>query len=163
MSAQMHLLVGVDGDPGGWTVLRQAADLARRLGAHLDVAHVNGFGDGTAVSDLGGAVPVLPTGIADPRVILAVPATGPAGQDQRARVENELAGYGVAWTFHSRDGDPWQVLAELAEQLDAYCVVVGSRGEGIGAFLHRLLRPSVSHTLIAHQHRPVLVVAGVDQ
>lgn len=37
-------------------------------------------------------------------------------------------------------------------------IVVGSRGEGAGAALARLVEPSVSHGLIARGHRPVLVV-----
>jgi nucleotide-binding universal stress UspA family protein len=80
----------------------------------------------------------------------------------RAGTERLLSGYGMDWTFHARDGDPATVLSDIAADTDAYCIVVGTRGEGVGATLTRLIRPSVSHALIRRRQRPVLVVS-VDE
>jgi nucleotide-binding universal stress UspA family protein len=77
----------------------------------------------------------------------------------RSAVGGLLRDYDVKWAFHTREGDPGSVLAELAEDTDAYCIVVGTRGEGVAATLNRLIRPSVSHALIQHCPRPVLVVS----
>lgn len=58
-SAPLHVLVGVDGDRTTGAVLRHAGDLARRLGARLDVVHVIDIGDVAGVVPGGlGAMPV---------------------------------------------------------------------------------------------------------
>lgn len=132
-TAGLHVLVGVDDQPASLAALRQAADLCRRLGAHLDVLHV------VDVADRGDIVE------ADTK-------------RQQDRVSRELAGVPLSWDFHVREGRPSEVLADMAEAVDAYCLVLGTRGEGVGAFLERLLRPSVSHAVIGRQHRPVLLV-----
>lgn len=154
MSPQLSVLVGVDGEEGGWVALRHAADLACRLRACLHVAHVVAFHAGIAVPvGLAPAIPLSPMTVGDPNV--------DARETEHAKdlTAKQLAAYDVDWQFHSAVGDPGQVLGDLAEELDAYCVVVGSRGEGFAAFMERLLRPSVSQELIRHRHRPVLVVS----
>ena len=46
----------------------------------------------------------------------------------------------------------------MADEYDALMFVVGTRGEGVGWVVSRLLgTPSVSHGLIARSHRPVVV------
>jgi nucleotide-binding universal stress UspA family protein len=154
MGSQLSVLVGVDGEEGGWVALRHAADLAQRLDAHLHVAHVVAFHAGIAVPvGPAPAVPMSPMSVGDPSV--------DARECEHANdlTAKHLAGHPGGWDFHSAVGDPGQVLGDLAEELDAYCVVVGSRGAGFAAFMERLLRPSVSQELIRHRHRPVLVVS----
>lgn len=152
-----HVLVGVDGQPAGWAALRQAADLARRLGAHLDVVHIFSLDE----IETAGAVPPAfespPTMVETPEMSETMAR---ARADLQARIEDQLRGAGLDWVLHSRQGDPGRVLAELAAELDAYCVVVGTRGEGVKAFLQRLAEPSVSHAVIREHHRPVLVVGA---
>lgn len=149
--------MGVDGQPAGWSALRQAADLARRLGAHLDVVHIFGLDEmaGIASASFGTASALIAGPDMRETMLEAV-------SDLRAQARDQLRGAGSDWTFHTRQGDPGRVLAELAEELDAYCIVIGTRGEGFKAFLQRLTHPSVSHAVIRDRHRPVLVVGAPD-
>jgi nucleotide-binding universal stress UspA family protein len=68
----------------------------------------------------------------------------------------------VPWTYEARHGDPAKVLCGVAEERNALLIVVGSRGEGLRRALGRLVDPSISHGVIQHQHRPVLVVPAHD-
>ena len=154
-AAPLHVLVGVNGSSG--PVLRQAGDLARRLGARLDIVHVVDLRDLATVVPAGlGAIP--PTG--------SLPEQRAAIDDRRQNLmqeaERELREFQVEWECHTREGDPGTALSELAEELDAYCVVVGTRGEGFATFLERLVHPSVSRALIRGAHRPVLVVPETE-
>lgn len=56
---------------------------------------------------------------------------------------------------HTRTGNPDHEIVELAEELDAGLIVVGSRGLGR---LKRALLGSVSDSVVRHAHCPVLVV-----
>ncbi|WP_019873451.1 universal stress protein [Sporichthya polymorpha] len=61
-----------------------------------------------------------------------------------------LVSHGTRRTGHA--------LAELAAETDAYCVVVGSRGESFWASLGRFFRPSVSRSVLRERVTPVLVI-----
>jgi nucleotide-binding universal stress UspA family protein len=69
------------------------------------------------------------------------------------------AGGSVAQTHH-HTGKPDQQIVELAEELGAGLVVVGSRGLG---GIRRALIGSVSDSVVRHAHCPVLVVRKEDQ
>lgn len=154
----LNVLVGVDGRPSGQAALRHAADLAGKMRAHLDVVYVLDLWD-VAGAGAAAAMPLaVPLGV-DARSVAAAPEV----RRERAQVETELAAArDLLWTFHARAGDPAQALCDMAESIDAYCIVVGSRGEGFVPFFERLLRPSVSHAVIHRQHRPVLVVTAPE-
>ena len=49
----------------------------------------------------------------------------------------------------------WQGIVDVADELDAAVIVVGSRGLG-GP--HEIARNNVSHDLATHARRPVLIV-----
>ncbi len=49
----------------------------------------------------------------------------------------------------------WQGLLDVAEEIDAAVIVVGSRGL---SGLHEVAAGSVSHSLATHARRPVLIV-----
>jgi nucleotide-binding universal stress UspA family protein len=52
-------------------------------------------------------------------------------------------------------GPTWQAIVDVAEDVDAAVIVLGSRGlEGV----HELLTGSVSHEVAEHARRPVLIV-----
>jgi nucleotide-binding universal stress UspA family protein len=72
---------------------------------------------------------------------------------QVRKIEEE--GANVAKTY-LRTGEPDAEVVALGEDIGADMIVVGSRGMG------RLRRPigSVSSSIVAHAHCPVLVVRG---
>jgi nucleotide-binding universal stress UspA family protein len=49
----------------------------------------------------------------------------------------------------------WQGIIDVADELDAAAIVIGSRGL---TGLHELARGSVSHDVATHARRPVLIV-----
>lgn len=136
------LVVGHSPDPGGDHALGAAADLARRLGARLHVVHVVTLDD----------YPI------DPDAADWEQQAEYALAEQRDRVVQALADRGAAWEYETRRGDPAAELCRAADEHDALLIVVGTRGEGLRTVVSRLLEPSVSHAVIAYQHRPVLVV-----
>jgi nucleotide-binding universal stress UspA family protein len=79
-------------------------------------------------------------------------------EDQRMEVESALTGVVPGWSYHAARGDPVHLLDAVAEEYDALMIIVGTRGEGAGAALSRLLNRSVSRAVIGRQQRPVLVV-----
>lgn len=136
------LVVGHDRSPASDLALRTAADLARRLQAQVHVVHAVNHGD----------YPVDPESSdfeADAQLALA---------DQHARVEAALTDHCPGWTYHCRRGNAIDLIRRIAEDVDAYMIIIGSRGENFPAALSRLLDRSVSHNLIGQQNRPVLVV-----
>ncbi|HEV2092558.1 MAG TPA: universal stress protein [Rubrobacter sp.] len=66
------------------------------------------------------------------------------------------AGGAVAQTYLGT-GSPDEEIVELAEEIDAGMVVVGSRGLG---GVRRALMASVSGSVVRHAHCPVLIVRG---
>lgn len=156
----LSVVVGLDDQPGGWAALRVGADLAGRLGVPLDVAHVVTVDDTDGVKPTGfGALPV-PAGT--PEEERAIAAT----MDRlRKQAESELHGLEVGWKFHRLDGDdPAGRLVEFADEVGAYCIVVGAKDPGLKAFFERFGRPSVTKQLTREPPRPVVVVPapGVD-
>jgi nucleotide-binding universal stress UspA family protein len=141
-TAATTLLVGYSPGSGGDHALTVAADLALRLGARVHVVHVITLED----------YPIDPDAAdweEQARHHLA---------RQRDTVTRVLADRGLAGDYETRRGDPADELCRAADEQDALLIVVGTRGEGLRVVVPRLLEPSVSHTVIRHQHRPVLVV-----
>ena len=56
-----------------------------------------------------------------------------------------------------RDGRPATVISEAADEFDADLIMVGRRGRGGVA---ELVLGSVSHELVLHSKRPVLVISS---
>jgi len=67
---------------------------------------------------------------------------------------------GVKYRPVFKDGRAASVIAEVADDADADVVLVGRRGRGGMA---ELLLGSVSHELVLHCKRPVLVISGLDE
>ena len=134
-----RLLVAIDGSDEARRAVQLAADLAGRYRARLVVAHV-------------------------------VPNTEelPSGEFQSFQEAVERAGVELLedTSEHIRlpvdqvetkllRGEPPTALCELADQLDADLVVIGSRGLGA---VGRMLLGSVSDRLLHSCKRPVLIV-----
>lgn len=137
-----HLVVGYDGDLQSHTALTVAIDLARRLGAHLDVVHVVDLRD----------FPV------DPDRDDWESASDEALASSAEHVRSEVDDPDLSWSYHAWRGDPVHLLATIAEDEDALMIVVGTHGAGFAATLHRMTAGSVSRGLVGHSHIPVLVV-----
>jgi nucleotide-binding universal stress UspA family protein len=129
------LLVGTDGSAVATAAVAFAAELARCTGARLVVASAVGLLDAER----------SPGGHRSIRAQLDGVWTEPARRLQ------------VAPDTVLRDGHPVQVLLDVADDVDADMIVVGSRG--FGGFPQMLLG-STSTQLAQHSRRPVLIVPG---
>ena len=136
------LIVGHCRDSSSEHALAVAAELGRRLGARLHVVHAAVLED----------YPV------DPDAADWEEQGERTLAEERHHVEAALTRTGLPWTYQSCRGNPAKALATAAGEHDALMIIVGTRGEGLRAALLRLAQPSVSHALIEHQGRPVLVV-----
>ncbi|MFC5139803.1 universal stress protein [Actinomycetospora rhizophila] len=58
---------------------------------------------------------------------------------EQREVESALADLPGPWTYRTARGDPVTLLRRVADDHDALLIVVGSRGEGAGSVLSRLL------------------------
>jgi nucleotide-binding universal stress UspA family protein len=141
------VVCGVDGSPDAQAALQVAARLAERLDLRLVVAHV-----------------------AEPAFVpyaAAAPFGGSAGRDALTEevesqeeaaerlLEQVLTPAGVVAERRAAVGVPAERLAEIADEVDAELIVVGSRGRG--AFKAAFLG-SVSSSLVGVARCPVLIV-----
>jgi nucleotide-binding universal stress UspA family protein len=133
------VLVGVDGSDDSQRALAVAARLAGALGAKVHAVHALGL-----MTILNGR---------------RVPS-----HDHRGEIEALLSQLWCAplknvdalrWTAELRDGNPAEVLLNLAEEIGAAMIVVGARG--VGGDLNLKLG-STSHHVVHHADCPTLVV-----
>jgi nucleotide-binding universal stress UspA family protein len=137
-----HIVVGFDEEPQSHAALTVAIDLARRLGAHLDVVHVVDLRD----------YPVDPD--SDDWESASSANLALTAEHVRAAIGDHTQ----TWSYHAWRGDPVHLLATVAEESGALMIVVGTHGAGFAATIHRMTSGSVSRGLIGHSHIPVLVV-----
>jgi len=78
-----------------------------------------------------------------------------AEQDVRNMVQRELDGCDLRWTFECREGEPSQVLRDIARDVDASFIIVGRQGWSVA---EELLLGSVSNRLVHRGEMPVLLV-----
>jgi nucleotide-binding universal stress UspA family protein len=138
-----RILVGVDGSPEAAAAAEKAADLAKLVGARLQIAYV---------------VPRRPPPGPE--------AYAPPG-DRRDLVERHYAAAllhdaelrcarpGLVLDSATHSGPIAETLAEAADAGDFDLVVVGHRGRGA---VRRALLGSVADRLVQISHKPVLVV-----
>jgi len=138
-----HTLVGVDRSAPSLAALELAADLAETAGGSLCVLEVFEY------------VPPFPLGPAATRTSEAEEralerTSGLVEADARA-----IRDRGVGVQVIVRSGDPAPTLLEVADDVDADLVVVGTRGRGDPA---QPLLGSVARTVVNRVRRPTLVV-----
>jgi nucleotide-binding universal stress UspA family protein len=141
------IVVGTDGSAQGQHAVAWAADLASQLSAKVVLVHV--------------APPVQPPIAAAGGYIMYVPQD--VIDENRAALEEQvrdefgapLTAAGVAWEGRLLDGSPPIVLGDVAAEVDAQLIVVGTRALHA---LGELFLGSTSHALTRHRGVPVVVV-----
>jgi nucleotide-binding universal stress UspA family protein len=144
------IVCGIDGSADSDAALRVAAQLAKRLGSRLVLAHVAE----TALTPYAFAAPFGALALTDPR---AEQQEVREHEDAGARLIAERAEVAGVTGAESRVaiGLPAERLAEIADDESAELIVVGSRGRSAlkAAFLG-----SVSNSLVGIARCPVLIV-----
>jgi nucleotide-binding universal stress UspA family protein len=136
------IIVGTDGSEPGAEAVRQATDLASREGARLHV--VTAYPDPQMLRErmTGGAH----TETIDLREV---------AEAILKRAAHDALAKGVEVQTHAREGDPAEVIIEIANGQQADLIVVGSRGlTGI----KRFLLGSVSNKVSQHASCSVMIV-----
>lgn len=150
-TVKAHIVVGVVvGQPPA--VVAGAASFARHFNADLVCATVDGsryfvetLPDGTITSlPINSDLPDLRVETFDPTL--------------RAQLAEVLEGRDAIWSTRALVGDGATALGELAEQLDAAMIVVGTRNPTFKGVMHEFLNGSVASRLAHRQHRPVVVI-----
>jgi nucleotide-binding universal stress UspA family protein len=133
------ILLGLDGSEGCRAAVPVAADLARRYGAKIVLAHVD-----ERIAGKGGVVPLRAD---EDRVQEEIRSQAQELSDQGIETQVE--------TLRIVLGGPAHALEELAEDLAVDLIVVGRRGHSPVA---GLLIGSVALRLLGIARRPVLTV-----
>lgn len=79
------------------------------------------------------------------------------GPDLVAMIDSVTGPRGIVWHERLATGRPAPELSDMAEELDALMIVLGTR-EGMRGALREALNGSVAAQLAHRQHRPVVVV-----
>ena len=111
------IVVGTDGSETATRALKEAARFAKALAHELHIVSAYEPLHGAKVSGPGGAAVEGQSVPADAKVRTVVEEAA-----AHARVD------GVEATTHTIPGDPADALLEVADELDASLIVVGSRG-----------------------------------
>jgi nucleotide-binding universal stress UspA family protein len=136
------IVVGTDGSPSADAAVRRAIEIAKGSGAPVHL--VTAFPDVPTYRET-----ITSSAKAEPIDLRQV------AESVLAREARPLEDEGVGVMTHAREGDPAEVLIEVAQEQDADLIVVGARGL---SGLKRFLLGSVSSKLSHHAPVSVLVV-----
>lgn len=141
-----RIVVGVDGSEQALAAIEWAIRMAHGMGSEV-----------IAVFALNAPV-YFDTGYAAPTVPVQY---DPEWRTEMKRAFEEdwlkpLKDAGVEYRGVMEDGRPASVIGKVADKVDADIILVGRRGRGGVA---ELLLGSVSHELVLHSKRPVLVIS----
>lgn len=158
------VVLGYEQCPAGVAALQVAADLVRRLGGTLHVVHAVAPLDVVPMTGITGAPIALPTEL-DPEELerqLSV-ETSVLEREVTSQVPQDTPHTVVVRAMH-----PAALIAQEADRVGAYMVVVGATESGFGAAIDRALRGgSTAHALeqdVRHHARwPLLVVPSPDK
>jgi len=149
-SFQPVIVAGVLPEQPLW-VLQVAGEYARAFGASLVCVGVNslqhplqGFADGSLIS-----APIQAgMGLEEPTF----------SAEWLGKVSDLLDPLGVRWTVREAVGEPSAALVDVADEVNALMIVVGTRHPRLRGGLHHFLTGSVALRLAHRQYRPVIVV-----
>jgi nucleotide-binding universal stress UspA family protein len=135
------IVVGTDGSPGAEAAAHKVLELVPGAGATVHL--VCAYPGRSALERIGMTAKVDP-------IDLRGVAT-----DVLARDEYRFAEAGFTVEKHAREGEPAQVLIDVAVENDADMIVVGSHGS---TGLRRFMLGSVAAKLAHHAPRSILIV-----
>jgi nucleotide-binding universal stress UspA family protein len=150
------VVLAIDGSEEASRAAEAAVELCEKTSSELHVVHVGEDFYLTAATDLDMVAQTL---------VAQEYAESEANFEQIARevldaeVEKVEAAGGTVAQAHLRVGRADAEIVDLAEEIEAGLVVLGSRGLG---GVKRALMGSVSHSVVRHAHCPVLVVRRQD-
>lgn len=133
------IVVGYDQTPGSQRALERAATLAKALGAKLVVTSVAPLM--VSIGRSGG-----PTDPVD---------TPEMHAKELSAARSYLEGQGVTADYQAAVGEPADAIVQLASQVGAEMIVVGTREPNL---IQRLTGQSVSDSVSHHAHCDVLIV-----
>jgi nucleotide-binding universal stress UspA family protein len=132
-----RILVGTDGSETAGVAVRHATELARAMGAKLEI--VSAF-EPIPQQRLREESQEVPGDVAygvGPREDVNVTLEGAAGEAKEAGVEAQT---------HAREGDPADAILDVAEETEADLIVVGNKGmTGAKRFLLGSVPNKISH------------------
>lgn len=144
ITAQHTIVAGTDGSATAERAVREAASLARSTGARLVLV--------SALSDLHPYRERLQSSAREDLIDL-----GKVSEQVLQRAADAVSGDDLEIETVSRQGDPAEVLIDVAEEQGAQLIVLGDRGLGA---VKRFLLGSVSNKLAHHAPCNVLIVRG---
>ena len=139
------ILLATEGSEEAQLAATTAADLAQRTDSEL---HVVTVGAGVPIS-----ATTSPAHFED--VVRKNRSQAEEVLEQQVKRIEESGG--AVNERHLREGRAEEEIVELAEEIDAGLIVMGSRGHGR---LRRALLGSVSDAVVRHAHCPVTIVRG---
>jgi nucleotide-binding universal stress UspA family protein len=141
-----RILLATDGSKEATLAAKTAADLAQKTGSELHVVYV-----GSSLEYVG----MGPPEIGDIPAPTQEQLSAEARELLDVEVEQVKAQGGTVAKAHLGVGAPDREIVNLAEEIGAGLIVLGSRGRG---GIRRALMGSVSDAVVRHAHCPVLVV-----
>jgi len=140
------IVVGTDGSETAGKAVQEAADLARRLGASLELVSAYEPVTRQRLKEESRQVPADLQWMVTPREEV----------DQTlAEAKTRVEALGIEVTCHAREGDPADAILDVAEERGADLIVVGNKGmTGAKRFLLGSVPNKVSH----HAPCSVLIV-----
>jgi nucleotide-binding universal stress UspA family protein len=142
-----EIVVATDGSDHALQAARMAGEIAQKFQAKLTLL---------SVFDMAGRMTIYESG---PENMLYVDALLRRGQEMHENVQRRtgevLQEMGVPYQSRREAGHAVDTIVQVAEELKADLIVLGSRG--LGGF-KRFLMGSVSDGVLHHAHCPVLVV-----
>ena len=140
------ILLATDGSEEAALAVSTAVDVTQKTGSELHVVYV-----GPSLEYVG----MGPPEIGDIPAPTQEQLSAEARQLLDAEVEQVKAAGGNVAQAHLGTGTPDREIVNLAEELGAGLIVMGSRGRG---GIRRALMGSVSDSVVRHAHCPVMVV-----
>jgi nucleotide-binding universal stress UspA family protein len=150
-----RILVAVDGSEDAAFAARTALNLANKTGSELHVVCVEEMPRFFPTSQSTSFEGQMDLEFEEFKEKMRQHAQADASQCLEEQVQKIKEAGGQIAQAHAKFGEPYVEIVNLAEELDAGIVVVGSRGE---SRVRKALLGSISDSVIRHAHCPVLVV-----